>query len=231
MDIQIDKKSLDLRAADWIRDAIASGRLPLGQKLTEIALAEQIGLSRSTVRTAMQRLAGEGFLVQLPYTGWQVMSLSPEDAWELHTLRTSLEGMAARLAAERIDDKGHQALCAALERLRRAVERPDAREIAEADLNVHKTVVMVAQHRRLAALYTLVSGPTLLYILSTNRMMERPEAILPEHEAVVAAILAGDADQAEHLAKEHVNVHGQRLVATLKKHKTDIAALDHTESV
>lgn len=216
MDVQIDKKSLDLRAADWIRNTILSGGFALGQKLTEIALAEQIGLSRSTVRTAMQRLAGEGYLIQLPYTGWQVMSLSPEDAWELHTLRTNLEGMAARLAAERIDDKGRQALTTAMERLRKAIEGPDPREIAEADLDMHKTVVSVANHRRLASLYTLVSGPTLLYILSTNRMMERPAAILPEHEALTAAILAGDADLAERLAKVHVDYHGRRLVSDLE---------------
>ncbi len=217
MDVQIDKKSLEMRAADWIRHAILSGEFALGQKLTEIALAEQIGLSRSTVRTAMQRLAGEGFLIQLPYTGWQVMSLSPDDAWELHTLRSSLEGMAARLAAERIDHKGHQALTSAMQRLRRAVAGPDPREIAEADLNVHKTVVGVANHRRLASLYTLVSGPTLLYILSTNRMMKRPQAILPEHEALIDAILAGDADRAERLAKEHVDFHGRRLVSDLEE--------------
>lgn len=215
MDVHIDKKSLEMKAADWLRHAILSGGFALGQKLTEIALAEQIGLSRSTVRTAMQRLAAEGFLIQLPYTGWQVMSLSPEDAWELHTLRSSLEGLAARLAAERIDDKGHQALTSALERLRRAVAGPDRREIAEADLNVHKTVVNMANHRRLASLYTLVSGPTLLYILSTNRMTERP--ILPEHEALVEAILAGDADRAERLAKEHVDFHGRKLVTNLEE--------------
>lgn len=217
MDVQIDKKSLDQRAADWIRNTILSGGFALGQKLTEIALAEQVGLSRSTVRTAMQRLAGEGYLVQLPYTGWQVMSLSPEDAWELHTLRTSLEGMAARLAAETIDDKGHQALTAAMERLRKAVNGTDPREVAEADLNVHKTIVALAKHRRLASLYTLVSGPTLLYILSTNRMSERPDAILPEHEALVGAILAGDADQSELLAKKHVDFHGRRLVTKLEE--------------
>lgn len=217
MDAQIDKKSLEQRAADWIRHAILSGGFTLGQKLTEIALAEQIGLSRSTVRTAMQRLAGEGYLVQLPYTGWQVMSLSRDDAWELHTLRTSLEGMAARLAAEQIDDQGRQALTLAMERLRRAIAGPDPREIAEADLNVHKTVVALAKHRRLASLYTLVSGPTLLYILSTNRMTERPEAILPEHEALTDAILAGDADRAERLAKEHVDLHGRRLVTNLEE--------------
>lgn len=217
MSVLIDKKSLDLRAADWIRDAIVSGGFALGQKLTEIALAEQIGLSRSTVRTAMQRLAGEGFLVQLPYTGWQVMSLSPEDARELHTLRTSLDAMAARLAAERIDQHGRQALTSAMERLKRAVAGPDAREIAEADLNVHKTVVAVAKHRRLASLYTLVSGPTLLYILSTNRMVTGPAAILHEHESLIEAILAGETEMAEHLATNHVAHYGHRLVSALKK--------------
>ena len=121
------------------------------------------------------------------------------------------------MAAERIDDKGHQALTSALERLRRAVAGPDRREIAEADLNVHKTVVNMANHRRLASLYTLVSGPTLLYILSTNRMMERPQSILPEHEALVDAILAGDADRAERLAKEHVDFHGRKLVTNLEE--------------
>lgn len=104
-----------------------------------------------------------------------------------------------------------------MERLRKAIEGPDSREIAEADLDMHKTVVSVANHRRLASLYTLVSGPTLLYILSTNRMMERPAAILPEHEALTAAILAGDADLAERLAKVHVDYHGRRLVSDLEK--------------
>lgn len=218
MNAQIDKKSLDLRAADWIRHAILSGGFALGQKLTEIALSQQIGLSRSTVRTAMQRLAGEGYLVQLPYTGWEVMSLSRNDAWELYTLRTSLEGMAARLAAEQITEQGRQALMLAMERLRNAVAGPDPREIAEADLNVHKTVVALANHLRLASLYTLVSGPTLLYILSTNRMTERPEAILPEHVALTEAIMVGDADLAERLAREHVDLHGRKLVTNLEKH-------------
>lgn len=62
--VEIDKRSLDRQAADWIRDAIFSGDLAPGSKLTEISLATQIGLSRSTVRAGMQRLATEGLLIQ-----------------------------------------------------------------------------------------------------------------------------------------------------------------------
>ncbi|WP_297746619.1 GntR family transcriptional regulator [Hydrogenophaga sp.] len=54
--VSIDKRSFDLQAADWIRQAVMSGELAPGARVTELALTQQIGLSRSTVRTAMQRL-------------------------------------------------------------------------------------------------------------------------------------------------------------------------------
>lgn len=224
MDAKIDKKSLEGRAADWIRNAIISGDIPLGQKLTEVNLAERIGLSRSTVRAAMQRLVSDGLIVQHPYTGWEVVSLSSADAWELHTLRSTLEGMAARLAAQNIDEAGRQSLRNALDRLKTAVAEALPRQVAETDLQVHQAIVAMSRHRRLAAQYALISGPTLLYILSTNRMMERPESILPEHEALVNAILRGDSDAAEQAATEHVTVHGQHLVDMLRERESRASA-------
>lgn len=212
----IDKRSFDRKAADWIRGAIVSGELAPGARVTEISLASQIGLSRSTVRAAMQRLANEGLLVQHAYTGWEVATLSPEDAWELYTLRSSLEGMAARLTAERIDVVGRTTLIAALEELKEALAARDRRRIALADLAIHKTIVNLANHRRLVMQYALVIEPVLLYILSTNSMTEPVEAIFPEHEEIVEAILRGDAKEAERLASEHVSKHGQRLVELLR---------------
>jgi DNA-binding GntR family transcriptional regulator len=220
MDAKIDKTSLEGRAADWIRNAIISGGIALGQKLTEVNLAEQIGLSRSTVRAAMQRLVGDGLIIQHPYTGWEVVSLSSHDAWELHTLRSKLEGMAARLAAQNIDEPGRHALLKALDRLKTAVADANPRQVAEMDLQVHQAIVSISRHRRLAAQYALISGPTLLYILSTNRMMERPDSILPEHEELVEAILQRDADAAEHRATDHVTVHGQNLVDMLRQRES-----------
>ncbi|OAJ56001.1 GntR family transcriptional regulator [Paraburkholderia ginsengiterrae] len=212
----IDKRSLDRQAADWIRGAIVAGDLSPGARLTEIALAEQIGLSRSTVRSAMQRLAGEGLLVQHAYTGWEVVTLTPEDAWELYTLRCSLEGLAARLAAERIDDAGRAVLTAALNELKDSIAVMDRRRVALADLTVHRTIVTLAKHRRLSMQYGLVIEPVHLYILSTNSMTEPLEAIVPEHEELVDSILRGDVQTAERLASEHVSKHGLRLVELLR---------------
>lgn len=212
----IDRRSLDRKAADCIRDAIISGQLALGSRLTEIGLAAQVGLSRSTVRAALQRLTSEGLVVQHAYTGWEVFSLSSDDARELYTLRSCLEGLAARLAAENIDIEGKKALTTALKTLKLATQRKDWRAIAEADLAVHKTIVSIANHKRLLQQYALIIDTVLLYILHTNRMVESAASIYPEHKALVDAILSGDATLSEELASEHVTVHGRRLTESLR---------------
>src|SRR3546814_20719104 len=88
--------------------SIIDGRFTSGMKLTEVGLAGEVGLSRSTVRTALQRLCADGLVIQRPYSGWEVAPLSREDANELYTLRHCLEGMAAKLAAQNIDEPGRK---------------------------------------------------------------------------------------------------------------------------
>ncbi|GAB7533915.1 GntR family transcriptional regulator [Burkholderia sp. 3C] len=214
--VTIDKRSLDQQAADWIRDAIFAGDLMPGMKLTEIGLAAQIGLSRSTVRAGMQRLAREGLLIQHAYTGWEVFSLSSEDAWELYTLRSTLEGMAARLAAQHIDDVGRGQLDRALAELKSAIAAQDRRSIARTDLAFHETIVRLSRHQRLVAQYALISDAVQLYILSTNRLMGYSNSILPEHEQMASAISCGDALEAERLASDSARSHGERLMKVLE---------------
>lgn len=206
----IDKRSFDQMAADWIRNAILSGELAPGSKVTELGLTERIGLSRSTVRTAMQRLAGDGLLIQHAYTGWEVASLSSDDAWELYTLRCGLEGLASKLAAERIDDAGRKLLSAAFEALKLAVAAKDRREVAEADIGLHKTIVGLAKHRRLSMLHTQIIAPIHLYVLASNRAIF--DDLCAEHAPLVDAILRGDSVEAQRLGCEHVTVASKLLL-------------------
>ncbi|PLC50736.1 GntR family transcriptional regulator [Pollutimonas subterranea] len=200
----IDKRSLEQQAADWLRDAIIDGRFTSGMKLTEIGLATEVGLSRSTVRSALQRLGADSLVVQRPYSGWEVAPLSPEDANELYTLRHCLEGMAAKLAARNIDELGKKALLSALKELKRVSLSNDRRAIAEADLNVHKTICMVANNKRLTAHLELLNQSILIYVMSTNLAMASPAKLIDEHQDLVDAIVSGDVERAELLAKEHV---------------------------
>lgn len=200
----IDKRSLDRQAADWLREAIIDGRFTSGMKLTEVGLASEIGLSRSTVRTALQRLCSDGLVIQRPYSGWEVAALTREDANELYTLRYCLEGMAAKLAAQNIDDLGEKVLVSALEALARASAFNDRRAIAEADLNIHKTICALAKNKRLAAHLELLNQSILIYVMSTNKAMASATVLVSEHQELVDAIISGDAERSERLAKEHI---------------------------
>lgn len=213
--VSIDKRSFDLQAADWIRQAVMSGELAPGARVTELALTQQIGLSRSTVRTAMQRLATEGVLVQRAYSGWEVASLTPEDAWELYSLRCELEGLASKLAAERLDDAGRETLRSALNELTLAVNAKDRRHVAEADIGLHRAIVGLAQHRRLSMMHSQIIDSIHLYILATNR--DSFDDLIPMHADLVEAILRRDAATAQRLAREHVTFSSGQVVKRLQQ--------------
>src|SRR5260221_2922501 len=93
---------VEVQATDALRDSIVSGAIPAGERITEIQISEQMNLSRATVRTALHQLVREGLLTLIPYTGWTVVSLSAQDVWELYTLRSAVERLAAQLVASTI---------------------------------------------------------------------------------------------------------------------------------
>ncbi|MDC9811090.1 GntR family transcriptional regulator [Rhizobium binxianense] len=190
------KQSLDRVASDRLRDALVSGRVAAGARLTEITLAEQFGLSRGTIRAALQRLVSEGLIVQRPYTGWEVTTLSPHDVWELGTLRASLESLAGRLAAERIDDGARSALTSAIRAMEEAA-RDENEDLLSADLGFHRTIVTLSGNSRLAHHYDLITNQLRLYIASSNHLVGIEGGIIARHYELIEPILRGDGDGAE----------------------------------
>ncbi|KAA8996910.1 GntR family transcriptional regulator [Affinibrenneria salicis] len=214
----LTKNSIETRTADSLREYILSGAVSPGERLTETALARQLGVGRATVRSAFQRLAGEGILVQIPYTGWEVTSLSTTDVWELWTLRGSLEGLAARLAAERDESAPRAAIEQAWRRLQASCAAGDINDINDSDINLHRTIVDAAGHDRLAHQYKLVEQQVRLYIATSNaRASDGPADILSQHTPMVDALLAGDGRRASDEAWLHNETEGKRLAEWLRQ--------------
>lgn len=201
--VKVDRRSLDWRAADVLREQILSGKLVPGQRVTETALATQLEVSRGTLRAALRALAHEGLIQQVAYTKWMLPEFSHADAWELYTLRGTLEGMAARLAAEHRTADCVATLEAAFERLVAAVESRKHTRVAEADIALHKTIVALTGHQRLIDQYRLLELQVRHYIISSNALIMDLNQIIAEHEPIVQAIIAGKPDKAERLAREH----------------------------
>jgi DNA-binding GntR family transcriptional regulator len=222
----IDKRGLDRAAADKLRRAIVAAEIAPGSRLKEASLAMQFQLSRGTVRAALHRLVAEGLVIQRPYSGWQVVSLSSHDAWELYTLRGSLEALAARLAAEKINDSRRQRLLEAFGGLKAAVRARNDEAVTDADFAIHKTIIDLAGHKRLAGQYALVEQQIRMYIASSNAMLGRRDLVVRNHEDLMKAITSGNAEAAEKLARTHGLKASNELIKQLKKreraHSTEV---------
>lgn len=192
----VQKRSLEDQAADLLRQDIVDGQLPPGTRLVEKTLAAEYGLSRGTIRIALQKLGAEGLLTQIPYAGWSVAELDETDLWELNTLRGALEGLAAKLAAERITVSGAARLREAHQRLLTFSEAGDRQAVTRGDLALHQVIIEIAGHKRLAQQYRLIENQILSAIATENQTVD-PAGVGKSHDALVAAICEGNAEQAE----------------------------------
>jgi DNA-binding GntR family transcriptional regulator len=217
INLKLPKDRLDSRAADLLREQILSARFAPGMRLVEATLAAKLGVSRGTIRAALSQLAHEGLVLQVAYTKWSVPELSAEDAWELYTLRGILEGLAARLAAERRTPESMKRLTEAYERLAKSVAAGQHLPVAAADLALHQTIVAITGHHRLIGQYKLLEQQVRHYIVTSNAQIVDLHAILDEHQPMVKAIAAGEAARAEQLARAHNAPEAQRFAAELAR--------------
>lgn len=203
LNIKVTRRSMDRQAADILREQILSGRLAPGTRLVEAKLAEQVHVSRGTVRSALSELAHEGLVHQVAYTKWQVPDLSAQDAWEIYTLRGVLEGFGAKLAAESQNPDKAMLLTKALKALASPVKRGQRGKSVEADFELHRSIIALSAHQRLKKQYDHIEQQVRRYMSFSNDILTIPEDVWAEHKSLVGAILDGDAERAEHLAKTH----------------------------
>jgi DNA-binding GntR family transcriptional regulator len=211
----LDRKSLEVRAADALLDAIALGKIASGTRLTEMQLAEDLSASRGTVRAALMKVCSAGLIVQRPYSSWEVIQLSPSDIWELYTLRAALEGLAVRILIEQSRDKEQRAVAAAFGRLQNACEEGSSPAIAQADLEFHKTIITGSQHELLGNHFGRVEYRIRMLIASSNAMLASPAQVLFQHEPIATAIAKGDHDTASTVLQKHILDEGQALVSAV----------------
>jgi DNA-binding GntR family transcriptional regulator len=213
---KIEKKSAEGLTLASLRVAIVTGTLPPGARLTEATLAEQLGTSRATIRTALHHLVGEGLAVQVPYTGWMVTSLSADDAWELVTLRANFESMAAALAAERATPEARTALADAFEALSASARSRRSSAATAADMTFHRAIVAASGHDRLAEHYRRVAQQISILIASSNALMSDPQLLVAQHKPLLDAIVTRKAKRASDLARHHIEVEGEKLLTHLR---------------
>ncbi|MGE4481359.1 GntR family transcriptional regulator [Acidocella sp.] len=190
-----------------IQSAIVQGEIAPGSKISEPELARAYGISRGPLREALHRLEGQKLLVRVPHVGARVVSLTRQELSELYQIRESLEGLACRLAAERMTSDEVEELRAVL----REHERDEAFQAGrgyyqqEGDFDFHYRIVKACGNAMLFRLlcdelYQLARMYRIQYSATPNR----PAQAFAEHHRILDAIADGDGELAELLMRRHI---------------------------
>jgi DNA-binding GntR family transcriptional regulator len=213
------------QAYDQIRAFILGGEMPPGTRLGQVELAGQLGISRTPVREALRRLAGEGLVDSLPNRGFRVADIGLAAVMRRLEIRLLLEPGIARLAAERATPADLRALRKAIELEHKA---PDAIAAHDASRAWHVALAQATGNEDLRN--TLES----LWIIEVGRRLLARRAAAPdwqkadvaEHDEITDAVERGNGAIAERLMREHIAAalrHWQPL-AERQDQQSDVAA-------
>jgi len=200
-----------------LRARIVSGELTPGTQLREVHLAREIGISRPTLREALQGLRQEGLVRHEPHRGMFVATLGAAEIVDIYTVRRVVEGPAAR-AAHRASAAGLQAVEDAFERLAELEGGEDGKVIG-ADLRFHQSIVALLDSPRLTAFYDSVVAA--LRPCLTLLAIERPAVVHPEsvaqHRRIADAIVARQGRAAERLLIAHIEANEAMLLELVEE--------------
>ena len=189
---------------DALREAIVRGDIAPEARLVESEISTNFKMSRGAVRTAHIRREEEGLVVREPHRGARVRKVSDAEAVEILQVRAVLEGLAVRLTAERIDDAGAKRLRALLERHRELLEGGDLLGASDANADLHAALLELSGHGTARRLIRALNSQTVRYQYRTILIPGRPAASVAEHTAIVEAVVAGRADEAEVAMRSHL---------------------------
>ncbi len=186
-----------------IRELIVSLAMPPGSVVNESRLREDLGIGRTPIREALQRLARENLVRSVPHRGTFVTDVNITDLARITEVRVVLEGHAARLAAERLSSSDRDALARLLEILQ-GEPRMDQHELMRLDQQIHRQIYAAARNAFLGATLERYFNLSLrLWYLVLDREVRLREAV-DEHVELLKAILDGDGALAEESMRTHV---------------------------
>jgi DNA-binding GntR family transcriptional regulator len=197
-----DQSSQVLSVVDYVVEAVREGRLSTGQRLVESDFVRQLGVARSTVREAFQRLEAEGLLSVERHRGFLVRTLTRQRLREIYQVRASLDGLAARLAAPYFK-ADHAALAAIVDALETARRNRDVRAFTQANQAFHELIRLGSGN---ALISKLLNGlERSVYNYQFRHLVERDVLFdgQDEHLEIFRALARGDAEAAEAAARLH----------------------------
>lgn len=213
--------SIRERAYLYLKDLILSGEYKPGDRLIEREVASQLNISRTPIREALFRLESQGFVKTVPRKGVIVSNISEEEVIEVFTILSSLEVLAARLAAQKMDDTLIGEFNEKIEKLE-ALEKD---EVEGGDTEHIEMNLLLYKAAKSPKLFDILSGLTDYIQMSANMGYETPgrrKESIREHIQIMKAVRDQEADMAEYLTKIHIENSKKAYIQFLENQKEKV---------
>lgn len=212
----ISRQTVAQAVTESLREQIVSGRLPVGTVLRQEEIARELGVSRTPLREAITRLAAEGLIRNDTHRGAVVRKPSQAELDEAYLIRETLEGLAARHAAERTTAEDIERLRATLAKFDSAA---NSDEWAQLNTRFHMEIYELSGLKQLSELIASIRNRTELFVRMLVTHAGRAEAAHQDHLRILDALSRGDPDAAEAETRNHLR-------ETVKHVRTDLPGED-----
>jgi DNA-binding GntR family transcriptional regulator len=174
------------------------------QRLSDVTLAEQLGISRTPVRQALERLVQEGLVRADPRRGFWTSTFTAQDIHEIYDLRGALEVLALRLAAPHLSRENLKAHLEELHAVRAELDTHPVLRFLQVDIRFHMLITRASGNGRLIHSLSLLRSQICMFQMQDTLYPRRMEIALNDHERVLQALLAGNLDEAAEYLARHI---------------------------
>lgn len=202
-----------------LRKAILTGELKPGERLMEIHLANQLGVSRTPIREAIRKLELEGLVIMIPRRGAEVAQITEKNLKDVLEVRRALDALCAELACERITEEEKAALKKACDEFEKATVTGDATTIAAADVALHDIIVAATGNQRLIQLVNNLSEQMYRYRFEYIKEEIEHNHLVDEHRMIYESIVRQDKEKAAQAARVHIDNQEKSIIRQLRREK------------
>ncbi|WP_232725479.1 GntR family transcriptional regulator [Bacillus sp. FJAT-44742] len=196
--------SIRERAYIYLKNMILEGEYKAGDRLVERELAEKMNISRTPIREALFRLESQGFVKTVPRKGVLVSQISTEEVIEVFTILSSLEVLAAKLAAQKISETEKEKFDQYIQKITTALEKKDSAEISQLHIEISHALYRAARSPKLYEMLTDLMDYIRAFASTGHKLKGRMEESMREHLAVLKAVRDHEVEMAEYLTKIHI---------------------------
>jgi DNA-binding GntR family transcriptional regulator len=208
--VAVNRAMLRDQIKDVLLQRILDGHYSPGQRIVEIRVAEEFGVSQAPVREALRELEILRLVVSEPFRGARVRDVGPDEIAEAYPVRAALEELAARFAAPALAGRGAP-LAAEIDGMRAAAADDDLHRFVRHDVSFHRVFVDASANRTLIQLWESLHVDLRTRVTLVQHVVELAD-VAESHVAIMDALAAGDADRAGTLVREHIEGFGRSFV-------------------